>query len=136
MSCSVGGAVSAQLRESPNTVAWSNVQRSFPADFNLELSETMLGHSKLSELFRDRHFDDICSVLLEAHGYVVVERAAMTSEIVDAVYAMGDSETSGFNSAKKSRFILQKRMKSPIDLVSVQRHAHSTRVVCSQQRRI
>jgi len=39
-----------------------------------ELSETMLGHSKLSELLQDCRFGDICDVRLDTNGYTVVQR--------------------------------------------------------------
>ncbi|CAE8642229.1 unnamed protein product, partial [Polarella glacialis] len=42
--------------------------------FSIELSETMLGHSKLSELLQDERFADVCSVKLEGHGYIVVQK--------------------------------------------------------------
>jgi len=51
----------------------SNVKRSFRATFHLELSETMLGHSKLSELFQDTRFEDICCVHLDGNGDSVVQ---------------------------------------------------------------
>eukprot|EP00927_Polykrikos_kofoidii_P047936 TRINITY_DN42209_c0_g1_i1.p1 TRINITY_DN42209_c0_g1~~TRINITY_DN42209_c0_g1_i1.p1 ORF type:complete len:1056 (+),score=192.81 TRINITY_DN42209_c0_g1_i1:151-3318(+) len=56
------------------SVPLSNVKRIFRSQFQLELSETVLGHSKLSELMHDARFADICSVLLEGNGYTVVEQ--------------------------------------------------------------
>lgn len=41
----------------------------------MELSETALGHSKLSELLQDPRLEDICNVRLHGHGYVVVPLA-------------------------------------------------------------
>lgn len=38
----------------------------------MELSETSLGHAKLSELFQDARLRNICTVRLHGHGYVVV----------------------------------------------------------------
>jgi hypothetical protein len=68
------------LRTSPQhdaqglrTVPLSNVKRLFKSKYNLELSETMLGHSKLTELLQDDRFSDICTVQLQKHGYIVVE---------------------------------------------------------------
>ncbi|CAK0856783.1 unnamed protein product, partial [Prorocentrum cordatum] len=51
----------------------SNVKRLFRSRFNMELSETALGHSKLSELLNDTRLQDrdICFVRLQGHGYVV-----------------------------------------------------------------
>mmetsp|Transcript_10162 Transcript_10162/g.22322 ORF Transcript_10162/g.22322 Transcript_10162/m.22322 type:complete len:574 (-) Transcript_10162:126-1847(-) len=50
----------------------SNVKRLFRSHFQLELSETALGHAKLSELLQDSRLCDVCSVRLQGHGYVVV----------------------------------------------------------------
>lgn len=50
----------------------SNIKRLFRSRFHLELSETALGHSKLSELLNDDRLQDICFVKLQGHGYVVV----------------------------------------------------------------
>ena len=36
-----------------------------------ELSETALGHAKLSELLRDPRVSDLCTVRLRNHGYAV-----------------------------------------------------------------
>jgi hypothetical protein len=58
----------------PGIVPLSNIKRTFRAEFQLELSETVLGHSKLSELLQDYNFKDICVVELEKHGYIVVQR--------------------------------------------------------------
>jgi hypothetical protein len=59
--------------EGNRTVPLSNVKRLFRSKYNTELSETMLGHSKLSELLQDAKLSDICTVVLGAQGYVVVE---------------------------------------------------------------
>lgn len=52
----------------------SNIKRMFRVQFQLELSETALGHSKLSELLQDQHFASVCEVYLEGNGYSVVLR--------------------------------------------------------------
>eukprot|EP00441_Pelagodinium_beii_P028071 CAMPEP_0197660198 /NCGR_PEP_ID=MMETSP1338-20131121/50695_1 /TAXON_ID=43686 ORGANISM="Pelagodinium beii, Strain RCC1491" /NCGR_SAMPLE_ID=MMETSP1338 /ASSEMBLY_ACC=CAM_ASM_000754 /LENGTH=651 /DNA_ID=CAMNT_0043237501 /DNA_START=155 /DNA_END=2110 /DNA_ORIENTATION=+ len=49
----------------------SNIKRLFRSRFHIELSETALGHSKLSELLQDPKLRDVCSVRLQGHGYVV-----------------------------------------------------------------
>ncbi|CAK0887608.1 unnamed protein product, partial [Prorocentrum cordatum] len=49
----------------------SNVKRLFRSRFQTELSETALGHSKLSELLNDPRLQDTCFVKLQGHGYVV-----------------------------------------------------------------
>mmetsp|Transcript_59405 Transcript_59405/g.114655 ORF Transcript_59405/g.114655 Transcript_59405/m.114655 type:complete len:504 (+) Transcript_59405:121-1632(+) len=55
-----------------NQVPLSNVKRLFRSVFQMELSETALGHSKLSDLLQDPRFSDICSVQLQDRGYAVV----------------------------------------------------------------
>eukprot|EP00440_Ansanella_granifera_P019481 gb/GFBE01021161.1/.p1 GENE.gb/GFBE01021161.1/~~gb/GFBE01021161.1/.p1 ORF type:complete len:627 (+),score=117.70 gb/GFBE01021161.1/:1-1881(+) len=61
--------------QGPGIVPLSNVKRLFRSRFNIELSETMLGHSKLSELLQDHRFADVCRVKLEGHGYIVVQNS-------------------------------------------------------------
>merc|ERR1739848_363288 len=51
----------------------SNVKRLFKSKYKIELSETMLGHSKLTELLQDERFADICTVQLQKFGYVVLQ---------------------------------------------------------------
>jgi len=53
------------------SVPLSNVKRLFRSKFNTELSETKLGHSKLTQLLQDERFSDICNVQLQGHGYMV-----------------------------------------------------------------
>lgn len=53
-------------------VPLSNVKRLFRSKYRLELSETMLGHAKISDLLKDRRFADICYVDLQDRGYAVV----------------------------------------------------------------
>jgi hypothetical protein len=57
----------------PGAVPLSNVKRQFRTQFHLELSETTLGHSKLSSLLQDNRFEDICSVRLDGQGYTVIQ---------------------------------------------------------------
>lgn len=52
-------------------VSLSNIKRLFRARFHIELSETALGHSKLSELLQDARLSDICAVKLQGNGYIV-----------------------------------------------------------------
>jgi hypothetical protein len=53
-------------------VPLSNVKRLFRSLYQMELSETALGHSKLTELLQDPGFSDICTVQLQDRGYAVV----------------------------------------------------------------
>lgn len=52
-------------------VPLSNVKRLFRSRYGLDLSETTLGYSKLSELLQDVRFSDVCTVQLQAQGYMV-----------------------------------------------------------------
>lgn len=73
-------------------VPLSNIKRLFRSQYKLELSETILGHSKLSELLQDHRFSDICSVQLQGHGYMVVPRSTLLSRGGDAGSLAGCSE--------------------------------------------
>jgi len=53
-------------------VPLSNVKRLFRSKFALNLSETALGHARISNLLQDPRFRDICSVELQDRGYAVV----------------------------------------------------------------
>ncbi|CAK9103119.1 unnamed protein product [Durusdinium trenchii] len=59
------------LAPTASTIPLSNVKRLFRSRYHTELSETALGHSKLSELLQDPRLKDICHVRLQGHGYVV-----------------------------------------------------------------
>jgi len=67
---------SAALRGS-SFVPLSNVKRLFRSLHQLELSETALGHCKLTDLLQDARFHDICAVRLRDRGYIVVPAAPM-----------------------------------------------------------
>jgi hypothetical protein len=62
-------------------VPLSNIKRLFRSRFQLDLSETMLGHSKLSELLQDEPFTSICEVKLASNGYVVVPKASAAHKL-------------------------------------------------------
>lgn len=62
----------AGLEPGQDTVPLSNLKRIFFTRFNLDLSETRLGHSKISELLKDSRVSDLCSVRLQLHGYVLL----------------------------------------------------------------
>lgn len=88
----------ASAQKGPAQVALSNIKRTFRSQFGLELSETMLGHSKLSELLQDARFGDICYVQLEKHGYTVVQHPSTIKEhgivtfCVDEPLCLADAE--------------------------------------------
>lgn len=54
------------------SVPLSNMKRLFRSRFGKPLSETALGHAKLSELFQDHRLCDLCAVRLQGQGYVLV----------------------------------------------------------------
>jgi len=73
-----------QLKELPGgeAVQLSTVKRLFRLR-GLELSETALGHSKLSELLSDSHLSDLCTVKLQEHGYFVVPQSEPLTKATD-----------------------------------------------------
>lgn len=54
----------------------STLKRLFRSRYQLELSETALGYTKLSALLQDPQINDVCSVMLTEQGYVVLPPAA------------------------------------------------------------
>jgi len=56
-------------------VPLSNIKRMFRSRFQVEVSETALGHAKLSELFQDPRLHQTCTVKLDGPGYVVTKPA-------------------------------------------------------------
>jgi len=61
----------------PGVITVSNVKRLFRSRFGLDLSETALGYSRLSELLQDPRLRDICTVQIQNAGQFVVHRAAL-----------------------------------------------------------
>jgi len=68
-----------EIDRGQTVVPLSNVKRLFRSRFNLELSETMLGHLKLSDLLQDPKFTYICTVQLEGNGYNVIKPSSRRS---------------------------------------------------------
>jgi len=58
-----------------------NVKRLFRSRFQLDLSETALGHSRISDLLQDTRFQDICTLQSRGNTYVVVQSQGLASEI-------------------------------------------------------
>lgn len=50
----------------------SNVKRIFRSRFGLDLSETALGYSRLSELLQDTRLEDICAVEMSGAGQFII----------------------------------------------------------------
>jgi len=66
------------MKAGTDSVPLSNIKRIFRSQFFTELSETSLGHSKLSELLQDSKLYDICTVRLMEQGYFVVPQFSLT----------------------------------------------------------
>jgi len=64
-----------EVRAGGEPVALSSIKRTFPTSFGVELSETALGHAKVSELLQDLRVSGFCCVELRAHGYVLLPLA-------------------------------------------------------------
>jgi hypothetical protein len=77
------------------SVALSNVKRLFRSTYRLELSETALGYSRLTDLLRDERFRDICKVQLQDRGYVILPTEALGTEGGVAHSILGDLPVKG-----------------------------------------
>ncbi|CAK0894271.1 unnamed protein product [Prorocentrum cordatum] len=64
----------------------------FRFKFRAELSETSLGHAKLSELLQDARVSDLCTVKLQKHGYAVFPAAKAQAARASAI-SLADSLT-------------------------------------------
>lgn len=62
-----------EILRSSGSVALPNVKRIFRARFNLDLSETMFGHTRLLELLQDPRLQDVCSLQLHGKPWLVVK---------------------------------------------------------------
>lgn len=88
------------VRKGKNEVPLSNLKRLFRSRFHVELSETALGYTKVSDLLQDPQLNDICRVQLLERGYVVRPRACPLSTRVHSFertsqasnYAKGDGK--------------------------------------------
>lgn len=79
-----------------SVVPLSNVKRLFRSRFNLELSETMLGHLKLSDLLQDPKFGDVCTVQLKGNGYNVIKQSCRRNISLEEWLPM-DEDDCGFD---------------------------------------
>lgn len=59
-------------------VSISNIKRLFRLHFNMELSETALGHVRLLELLKDQRMSDVCSLQYQPNGQVMIMRASLS----------------------------------------------------------
>jgi len=62
----------AEAAPAGEAVSLSMLKRTFQERFGLELSETRLGHAKLSELMQDPRLSDLCAVRLQRQGHVLL----------------------------------------------------------------
>jgi len=70
----------ASMEEGLKVVPLSNIKRVFRSQFQIELSETALGYSKLSELLQDSRLSDTCTVRLLDQGYFVIPQFTLEEE--------------------------------------------------------
>jgi hypothetical protein len=82
------------LQESPSgAIPLPNVKRLFASHFNVQLSETMFGHTRVSELLQDERFQDLCTVEFEGKGFIVRRRLQVIS-LTDRLHADANVLTS------------------------------------------
>lgn len=86
-----------------HAVPLSNVKRLFRARFHMELSETSLGHAKLSDLLHDPKLADICSVKLLDQGYFVVPQSTASARRTGLSDAHDAKDTKGVSSWTRAR---------------------------------
>jgi len=63
-----------EASDADQKIPLSNLKRLFRTRFGVELSETALGHAKLSELLQDPRIGDLCEVKLQPAGHVLLPR--------------------------------------------------------------
>merc|ERR1712166_1281141 len=106
--------LSDSMKSGSDSVPLSNIKRIFRSQFSTELSETSLGHSKLSELLQDSKLSDICTVRLLEQGYFVVPQFSLTtasdataSRWSDFAYtpSLLDMTSQGFSFAQAERVV-------------------------------
>merc|ERR1719284_2284233 len=65
--------LNSEANPEPGVLTLSNVKRLFRARFQLELSETALGHTRLFDLLHDVRFLDVCTVEAHRNGQLLVK---------------------------------------------------------------
>jgi len=71
------------VRKGKKQVPISTLKRLFRSRFHIELSETALGYTKLSDLLQDEAFIGMCSVKLLERGYVIIPDEAFAQNRPD-----------------------------------------------------
>mmetsp|Transcript_26665 Transcript_26665/g.58604 ORF Transcript_26665/g.58604 Transcript_26665/m.58604 type:complete len:434 (+) Transcript_26665:62-1363(+) len=69
------------VHDGSHYVTLSNLKPIFRCVYNLDLSETALGHVKLSELLTDFRFQDLCYVRMQNRSYVVIPSERLLESI-------------------------------------------------------
>lgn len=82
------------VRKGKKHVPISTLKRLFRSRFHKELSETALGHTKLSDLLQDINFKDFCSVRLLERGYVVIPCDAFSADRARSAHVLAPSFSS------------------------------------------
>jgi hypothetical protein len=83
------------LQAGVDQVPLSNIKRICRSQFQIELSETSLGHSKLSDFLQDERLSNICTVRLLDQGYFVIPQFELSDSVSDC--EGGSSESSAFS---------------------------------------
>lgn len=68
------------LKDGVEQMPLSNVKRICRSQHKIELSETSLGHSRLSDLLQDEELSSICTVKLLEQGYFVIPRFSLCDD--------------------------------------------------------
>lgn len=79
------------LSRGESRVPLSNVKRLFRSVHQTDLSETALGHTRLSDLLQDPRFQDICTVELQNRGYAVVPTPQMAIQVALRAAALSNA---------------------------------------------
>lgn len=82
----------------PCVVTMSNVKRLFLSRFGLNLSETALGHSRLSDLLQDPRLSDVCTLKACGTGQCLVRKnpPALDEIAPDFLWMADDGSTCGW----------------------------------------
>lgn len=93
----------------PSPIPLSNIKRLFRTRYNTELSETALGHSKLSELLQDAKLSEICTVKLLDQGYFVIPQftSAVEEETEAPSHDSASESSCNTHEESKATFVLQ-----------------------------
>merc|ERR1712060_1018959 len=71
----------------PREVPLPNVKSLFRSEYQLVLSETALGHTRLCDLLQDQRFSDLCTLRQQGNGYMVVPRQEPRANATDSFMA-------------------------------------------------